>query len=175
MNRRFEAALLGMAMVAVAAAGTAAPTPKAGRAPQPPQVQPTPAIIGYDIAVVDIGTNGDPWFCPVVTYQNVGQRTISQRLQIKIVTNGVLCCFDDTKANLAPGEIVVQGKEYRPHMRGFAMIGDVVEITIDPDNVLPETNKANNYMKKTITVKPLPRPPVLPTPTPGPAVRVRPR
>jgi len=119
------------------------------------KAQPVPGPIkpylGVDIAVVQIGTTGNPEWSPTFTLKNLGVRRIKRNLTKIVKANGgVIVPFGDIWVDLRPGKTLFW--EGGPTLCNFAKLGDVIEVTIDADNKLAEDNEGNNTLSKKITL-----------------------
>ena len=119
------------------------------------KAQPVPGPIkpylGVDIAVVQIGTTGNPEWSPTFTLKNLGTRRIKRNLTKIVKANGgVIVPIGDIWVDLQPGKTLFW--EGGPTLCNFAKLGDVIEVTIDVDNKLAEDNESNNVLSKKITL-----------------------
>ena len=168
MNRT-SCALLAVGTLAVAAAlSSAAPKPQPPQQSRPVRTPPSAVVPAADIAIVDIGTTGPPGFCPLFTFRNTGKMPINHRIAFIFKTNGQMVSHTGVDFNLAVGETYIFGRACLASHQQFARWGDELEVFLDPENKFAESNKTNNYLRKTIP-HPLPtRPPAMPTRTPAP-------
>lgn len=115
--------------------------------PVPGPVKP---YLGVDIAVVQIGTTGNPEWSPTFTLKNLGVRRIKRNLEMIVKSNGGVITLGPIWVDLQPGKTLqwVGG----PTLCNFAKLGDVIEVTIDAGNKLAEDNEANNVLSKKITL-----------------------
>ncbi len=115
-----------------------------------PGPQPTKPFLGVDIAVVQIGTTGNPEWSPKFTLKNLGTKPIKRNLEMIVKSNGGVITLGPLWVDLASMKTLVWSGG--PTLCNFAKIGDVVEATIDADNKLAEDNESNNVLSKKITV-----------------------
>jgi len=115
--------------------------------PVPGPVKP---YLGVDIAVVQIGTTGNPEWSPTFTLKNLGTRRIQRSLEMIVKANGGVIAVGPLWVDLAPAKTL----EWKggPESCNFAKLGDVIEVTIDAGKQLAEDNEANNVLSRKITV-----------------------
>lgn len=115
--------------------------------PVPGPVKP---YLGVDIAVVQIGTSGNPEWSPKFTLKNLGTRPIRRDLEMIVKANGGVIAVGPLWVDLASAKTLVWTSG--PALANFAKLGDVIEVTIDAGNKLAEDNEANNVLSRKITL-----------------------
>ena len=115
--------------------------------PVPGPVKP---YLGVDIAVVQIGTTGNPEWSPTFTLKNLGTKRIKRDLEMIVKANGGVIAVGPLWVDLASTKTL----EWKggPESCNFAKLGDVIEVTIDAGNQLAEDNESNNVLSKKITL-----------------------
>ena len=115
-----------------------------------PGPQPTKPYLGVDIAVVQIGTTGNPEWSPTFTLKNLGTKRIKRDLEMIVKANGGMIAVGPLWVDLASTKTL----EWKggPTLCNFAKLGDVIEVTIDAGNKLAEDNESNNVLSKKITL-----------------------
>lgn len=116
--------------------------------PVPGPIKP---YLGMDIAVVQVGTTGDPEWSPTFTLKNLGTRRIRRSLEMLVKANGGPIATGPLWVDLYPGK-TLQWKG-GPESCNFARVGDVIEATIDAGNKLAEDNEDNNTLSRTIALR----------------------
>ena len=115
-----------------------------------PGPTPTKPYLGVDIAVVQIGTTGNPEWSPTFTLKNLGIRRIMRNLEFVVKANGGVIHLGPMWVDLYPTKTLFWTGG--PQLCNFAKIGDVIEVTIDADNKLAEDNESNNVLSKKISL-----------------------
>jgi hypothetical protein len=115
--------------------------------PVPGPVKP---YLGVDIAVVQIGTTGNPEWSPTFTLKNLGTKRIKRNLEMIVKANGGVITLGPIWVDLASTKTLHW--EGGPTLCNFAKLGDVIEVTIDSGNQLTEDNESNNTLSKKITL-----------------------
>jgi hypothetical protein len=116
----------------------------------PPGPKPYKPYLGVDIAVIRVGTTGNPEWEPTFTLKNLGTKRIRRFLEMVVKSNGGVIAAGSQWVDLYPTKTVlwVGG----PSLCNYAKVGDVVEATIDTNNMLIEDNESNNTLSKKITL-----------------------
>lgn len=125
-------------------------TPKVGPAPTTTHVNPVqtgPA----DLSVRILNINADPYGNGMIEFDianNGGSSTGVWYFQVSLPTNTGYTYFSPPQKSLAPGDHIVNTLQFSQ----ISQYGGIISVQVDPANMVPETNKGNNYASQQVGI-----------------------